>query len=609
MKPILLTALIATVSPLAIAQQGLGEPSAPSITETQQAVMAGAAVKAPVPHEIETAILGDWFEAELQGEVHPSVIEAARRAYANTMFKPVWTKKGTTELKAFSSSLFEYGLTSSEVLDTNLRNLVDLRFNAASDADKAKADLALSAAWLRIAAAISGGMVDEGQSETSEIDAATYAALPQDLIDAGKGKVKPALDKYEPDYPQYDKLKHALSQYRDIRAEGGWLAIPDGEVVEAGDTDPRIPAIRERLQAEGYDAQRSVLTLVAQAVSAGTKLPESSVDPAALASEINVVDAESVEKAVDPQLYDEKLVKAVKTFQSRHGIEPDGVIGPSTLAAMNESVDSKIARIADSMDRWRRQGAVDKKYVWANVPSYTAEGWKNGKREIAMKTIVGMTSRETPIFNDEIEYVVANPNWYAPVSIVRRDKLPKLQKDPGYAQRGNFKIYDRDTGAEVSAYSVNWNDPSSAEKYRLVQQSGAGNALGELKIMFPNQYSVYLHGTPSDSLFDKAERAFSSGCVRLEDPTAMATWLAQGDGTADPEALEDAVESKAHERFEFASRIPVHITYMTVTVNDDETVNFWRDIYDRTEGIRQVEKFAPLYTPKQPVETAALKRG
>lgn len=609
MKPILLTALIATVSPLAIAQQGLGEPYAPTVTEAQQAAMAGATVAAPVSREIETAILGDWFENELSGDVHASVIESARRAYTHTMFKPVWSKKGAERLKSFSADLFEYGLAPSDVLDANLQNLIDARFDAGSDAEAAEADLALSAAWLRIAAAISGGMTDEGQSDASEIDAATYAALPQDLVDAGKGKVKPALEKYEPEYPQYNQLKSVLSEYRDIRADGGWLAIPEGDVVEAGDADPRIPAIRARLAAEGYDSERSVLTLVAEAVAAGKSTPDASAEAAALASEVNVVDAESVERAIDPQMYDEKLVKAVQTFQTRHGIEPDGVIGPATLNAMNESVDSKIARIADSMGRWRHQGSVDSKYVWANVPSYTAEGWKDGKREIAMKTIVGMESRETPIFNDEIEYVVANPNWYAPVSIVRRDKLPKLQRDPGYAQRGNYKIYDRATGEEVSAYSVNWNDPASAEKYRLVQQSGAGNALGELKIMFPNQYSVYLHGTPSDSLFDKAERAFSSGCIRLEQPTEMAKWLAEGDKTANPDDVEDAVEEKLQERFEFSSRVPVHITYMTVTVNDDGTANFWRDIYDRTEGIRQVQKYAPLYTPVESLETADLNEG
>lgn len=608
MKPFLLTALIATASPVALAQQGLGDPTVPTTSEAEQAKMAGASVKAPIPRAIEAAVMDDWMESELAGDVHPSVIEGARRAYAQTLFKPVWTERGAKALKAFSRDLFEYGLTPNDVLDANLQTLISQRFEARDDAERAEADLALSAAWLRMAAAISGGMRDEGEAESSEIDAATYSALPENLIAAGNGKVKSALETYEPDFPQYDRLKDALATYREIRAEGGWLAIPDGDVIESGDTDPRIPAIRERLEAEGYDANRSLIALVASAIEAGSA-PETTEDSVRANADIDVLDAESVEREVNPEVYDEKLVEAVKTFQSRHGIEPDGVIGPATLEAMNESIDSKIARIADSMGRWRHQGKADRKYVWTNIPSYTAEGWKNGRREISMKTIVGMESRETPIFSDEIEYVVANPNWYAPVSIVKRDKLPKLQQDPGYARRGNYKIYDRSTGAEVSAYSVNWNDPSSAEKYRLVQQSGSGNALGELKIMFPNQYSVYLHGTPDDSLFDRAERAFSSGCVRLERPTEMAQWLAEGDGEADPDTLEEAVEAKAHERFEFASRVPVHITYMTVTVNDDGTVNFWRDIYDRTEGIRQVEKFAPLYQPEDPITTAQMKQG
>ncbi|WP_424340482.1 L,D-transpeptidase family protein [Henriciella sp.] len=609
MKPILLSALIATVSPLAIAQQAMGHPDAPKVSEAQQDVMAGDTVNAPVPSEIETAILSDWFETELDGDLHPSVIEAARRAYAQTMFKPIWTETGAEDLTTFSSDLFKYGLTSSDVLEANLQKLVNARFETGSKEARAEADLALSAAWLRMAAAMSGTMKHEGEAETSQLDAATFAALPQDLIDAGKGKVKAALEKYESKYPQYERLKDALMDYREIRDEGGWLAIPEGDIVEAGGSDPRIPAIRTRLSAEGYTSQRSTAAPGAEAVYVEIDMTDASAETGPKPRQINETDDESVENEIDPQIYDEGLVEAVKTFQSRHGIERDGIIGPATLAAMNESVDSKIARIAESMDRWRHQGAVDEKYIWVNIPSYTAEGWEDGKREITMKTIVGKEDRETPTFNDEIEYVVANPNWYAPVSIVRRDKLPKLQNDPGYAERGNYKVYDRSTGEQVSAYSVNWNDPASAEKYRLVQQSGAGNALGELKIIFPNQYSVYLHDTPSVSLFDHAKRAFSSGCVRLEKPVQMATWLAEDDRKVQSEELKDAVDSDTNQRIELSSRIPVHITYMTVTANNDGSVSFWRDIYDRTEGIRRVEKYAPLNTVSEADSPADLEKG
>lgn len=602
MKHIVLTALVATVSPIAIAQQLPSDSPAPAISAYEEAAESEVLSTAPFPRAIETAIKADWIDKDLSDEVQPGVIAAARRAYQKENYGPIWTRKGSVALKEFSADLFEYGLASEDILEQDLQTLIEQRFNAETPEQKAEADLGLTSAWLRMAAAVSGGVKSTSGEDEATGEPIAYVGLSEALIASGKGQVKQSIEKYEPEYPQYGELKTALAEYRLLMKDGGWLAIQDGDVIEPGGEDARIPAIRTRLEAEGYDADRSLLAVVKEVMSAAT--------PDALdAASDKTSDADQNDVGINPELYDDKLVEAVKTFQARHGIEPDGVVGPSTLEAMNESVESKIARIADSMNRWRKLGEVDKRYIWANIPSYTAEGWSNGKRGIEMKTIVGMESRQTPVFSDEVEYVVANPNWYAPVSIVRKDKLPKLQRDPGYAQRGNYKIYDRETGAEVSAYSVNWSDPSSAAKYRLVQQSGSGNALGELKIMFPNQYSVYLHGTPGADLFDRAERAFSSGCVRLEDPTAMAEWIASFDSAAEADEIEEAVDSRKNTRIDLESRTPIHITYMTVTVDDDGAVNFWRDIYDRTEGIEQVKKFAPIRQPVATVDTQDSAEG
>jgi murein L,D-transpeptidase YcbB/YkuD len=257
------------------------------------------------------------------------------------------------------------------------------------------------------------------------------------------------------------------------------------------------------------------------------------------------------------------------------------------------------------MNGWRHMKAIDGRYVWANIPSYTAEGWASGKREISMKTIVGSASRKTPVFSDEIEYAVANPKWYAPVSIVRRDKLPKLQEDPSYAARNGYSIYDRATGTQVSAETVNWSDPSSATDYQFVQASGAGNALGELKIIFPNKDAIYLHGTPGKYLFDRAERAFSSGCVRLEDPASMARWISGGDATDVAAELDQALKSGQLKRVPFNTKTPVHITYMTVTSGDDGKLSFWRDIYHREKATEQATDVARPYEPVEPAETEA----
>ena len=593
MKPLFLSLILGSASPVALAQQG-DAGAIRTLTATEQASMAGATVKASLPNAIEQAVMADWFETEFGDDIDKSVSEAARRAYVQTMFEPVWTREGAKSLQDVSADLFKHGLAADEVLEEDLNRLIDQRFSSSDKDAQANADLALSAAWLRIAAAISGGLADEGEAARPRIAAANYALIPEKLIEAGQGG-KLSFQDFESSYPQYAALKGALAHYRDIRDQGGWLAIPEGETLEPGQSDLRVPAIRERLAAEGFiedkaDGREPMMFADAgdlQTVSMQERAPEADGD-----AKTGLIAAKATQKG--PNLYSEDLSDAVETFQQRHGIKVDGVVGPNTLEALNESVDSKIARIADSMERWRQQGPADAKYVWANIPSYTVEGWNGTTREIAMKSIVGMSSRQTPTFNDEIEYTVANPRWYAPVSIVSKDKLPKLQRDPSYAQRANFKIYDRATGEQVSAYNVNWNDPSSASKYRLVQQPGSNNALGELKIIFPNQYSVYLHGTPGKHLFDRAERAFSSGCIRLEHPDQMAEWVAGQDSEERAREVKDALSTTTNQRIDFESRLPIHITYMTVTVNDDETVNFWRDIYDRTEGIKQVERSAPL---------------
>jgi murein L,D-transpeptidase YcbB/YkuD len=187
---------------------------------------------------------------------------------------------------------------------------------------------------------------------------------------------------------------------------------------------------------------------------------------------------------------------------------------------------------------------------------------------------------------------------------VRKDKLPKLANDPTYASRKNFTVIDRATGQSVPASSVDWTDPAAATEYQLIQGPGASNALGDLKIIFPNQYSVYLHGTPGKRLFERAQRTFSSGCVRLERPEDMAKWLAAHDPEVSARDVSEALEGATPERIDFKSETRIHITYMTVTVNEDGEAHFWRDVYHEEDGIMMVDKYAPLYQPASDEELA-----
>ncbi|MAP94536.1 MAG: hypothetical protein CMK07_06245 [Ponticaulis sp.] len=552
----------------------------------------GVATDTRLADAVQAQFENKQFEETLkERNFSPDVILAARLAYAERVFEPIWTREGAQSLAEAYADPTEYGLPADTFEHVKLDRLINKRFSGKTS-EKADADIRLTAAWLEIASRVSGDLNDIGAAKSSPEAGPARSELVALLIKSGSGAADQTIEAVEPEQPQYQKLKKLLESYQQIAKDGGWKAIPaSDDSLEPGQMDPRVPALRGRLIAEGYYA--------------GPKITEIVKALSATVSEETAENAENSENTYTPLeswllTFDEGLEKALKSFQSHHGLDSDGVLGRKTLAALNESVESKILRVENSLEKWRSQGDMGDRYVWANIPSYQVEGWADGQREIDMKSIVGLPSRATPVFSDEIEYTVANPRWYAPVSIVARDKLPKLQKDPSYAARNGYTIYDRSTGDAVSAQTVDWSDPSSASDYQFVQAAGSGNALGELKIIFPNKHAVYLHGTPTTYLFDRAERAFSSGCVRLEDPAAMARWLAEEtSGEEVEETINAALETGRNRKVTFEETTPVHLTYFTVTVGDDGKGYFWRDIYNREDGITMETDMATPYTPSE----------
>lgn len=541
-----------------VAVSGTQAPLPIGSTKVEKRV--GKPASEPLRREIEKHVLDGLVEAELQHDVGKGALTSLRAAYAQRVFQPIWTEDTAHDLYDAAADAFMHGLVLEDRVLSQIDLLLDDR-ESDNPAIAAQADIGLSAVFIRLAQKASGGLHDEGKAAEPRRDRPNRAMLTEAILMAGEGDVYGALEKLEPAHPQYNRLKQALKKYRALASRGGWMAIRDGGIVREGQKDPRIPSIRNRLAIEGY----------------GTGLAA---------------------EADTPDRMDALLVAALKKFQKHHGLKADGVVGPNTVAAMNESVESKIDRIVDTMHRYRMHGYFGDRHVWANIPSFSAEGWDNGQREISMKTIVGRADRQTPVFSDKVEFVVTSPKWNVPISILRRDKMPKLQKDAGYAPGNNYKVYERSSGKEVSPYHVDWTDPASARRYRLVQQPGDQNALGNLKIIFPNQYAVYMHGTPSAHLFEKAKRTFSSGCVRLENPEEMARWIARHDPAISPGEVSENINQKDREWMGLAEQIPVHITYFTVTVDDNGDVSFWRDIYDRDDGIRTAQRLAPLYTPR-----------
>ena len=588
MKTPFAAAIFAAVSPLALAQGADNPPDRESLSEAEQDSMTGETAEGPLASEIEERIMNDALEQALADEVQGSVIEAARRAYASEVFDPVWTREGTTALQEAASDLSEFGLDRDAIVTADIEALAEQRFSGADHARRAEADIALTAQWTRMAAAISGGLTEEGEAATSKKAAASYSRVPEKLRQAGNGDAYDTIRAFEPENLQYKRLKRTLEHYRNLEDQGGWLAIPQGDVIETGDSDPRVPAIRERLSAEGYDAGMSAFSTAVAVVKSGW-LEASGAE----ASGETSPDQPAIAAVLDETYYGSDLAAAVEDFQTRHGLKVDGIFGPGTHDAMNESVTSKMDRITASMDRWRSLTPMGDRFIWVNIPSYTAEGWKDGEQQIFSKTIVGKPNHETPTFSDEIEYAIANPRWYVPTSITNEETAPKMAEDPAYAARNNLMVRDRETEETVSPASVDWDRPDVGEDYRVIQKPGPENALGELKLMFPNQHAIYLHDTPADHLFKFSRRAFSHGCIRLEKPVEMGRWIAGMDSATEPDRLARTVrEGEDRTRFDFKTPVPVHITYMTVTVDQDGKASFWRDIYGRTDGLDRVDETA-----------------
>jgi murein L,D-transpeptidase YcbB/YkuD len=344
----------------------------------------------------------------------------------------------------------------------------------------------------------------------------------------------------------YRRMQGYLVQYRDLAASGGWPQIPDGPTMRPGDSDPRLSVLARRLAITG-------------------DLPGDAV--------------------ADTAVYGGALEAAVRDFQARHGLDVDGVVGSGTLRALNVTVEQRIEQIRVNLERarWVLDSLADD-FVIVNIAGFRVYVFRDHKMAWSARAVVGRTYRKTPVFRSTMRYVVFNPDWTVPYSIATKDILPAVQGDPAYLAAGNYIVKDRN-GEIVDPDSVDWGslDPRNFP-YTLVQQPGKNNALGEIKFMFPNEHAVYLHDTPAKGLFDRADRTFSSGCVRVEDPFEFAQLLLAANGL-DAAGIEQLRRSRQTKTVFLEEPVPVLLLYWTAEVGYDGRIRFYDDVYERDRDV------------------------
>ena len=520
-----------------------------------QAHVLSAATPAPstVSSDIATRLseLGTIAPAAVAGSELGAfgVLEAF---YSGRSFAPVWAdaSRANTLLGVLRNSV-THGLDPADYHLTELeRRWAELSAPGATSHQRAEFDVLMTDALIRYGYHLQFGKVDP-EGFDSDWNMARRAAGFDPVAELNKVLAAPelaaAVEALAPSLLIYSRLRGELAHYRAVAGQGGWEALPAGETLRPGAKDSRVPALRKRL-------------LVAGDLPAATQVAAEE-------------DAES---------YGPELVDAVKQFQRRMGLGADGIVGSGTLAALNVPVEQRIEQLRLNLDRARvLLHDLPSEFVVVNIASQEVYFVRDRALVWSSRAQVGRDYRQTPEYRSEISYLVFNPTWTVPPGIIRNDILPAAKKDPASITRKGLKVLDS-AGREVAPEKVDWSRYSSGNiPYTLRQDPGPDNALGRVKFMFPNPFAVYLHDTPSKSLFDKDSRLTSSGCVRVERPFELAELLLDDAVRWSRAKIDETVASDRLQNVTLTRKVPVLLVYWTAWIDQGGLLNFRADSYGR----------------------------
>jgi murein L,D-transpeptidase YcbB/YkuD len=467
--------------------------------------------------------------------------------YGARHFEPLWLEEGANGKVTFAPAAEKImavfkgaaaeGFRTSDYLTPEL----DLAAAGTDPAKLAAVETAFSSAAVKYAQDMYGGRIaPTAVNKTWTITPKRINEADMLMKLAGSDTPDDILRALAPKHPEFLRLKAALAKFDD-GSSIDQVEIPDGKTLKPGMTDERVPLLRQRL---------------------GVAEPD-------------VPETAGAEAAPDLN-YDEALVAAVKTFQESLDLTADGIAGPATIAALNGGMAATKDDIVANMERWRWEPeAFGKFHVFVNLPEFRLRIIDEGVETYTTRVVIGTPKHQTPVFSDEIEHIVVNPYWNVPASIATNEIKPHLLANPGYLAGQNMEMLSG--GKVINASAIDWTT-TNINRFHIRQRPGAGNALGQVKFLFPNQHDVYLHDTPSKSLFSRSFRAYSHGCVRVENPMEFAGALTQYEEGISRASLEGMFGSR-EAWVNVKNHIPVHLAYFTLRVDEDGTIRSYGDVY------------------------------
>ena len=475
------------------------------------------------------------------------------RFYAQRADAPLW--QSATRLHALDDALdglVADGLAAQDYGGDRLaREVRRLQESVPmTDAERADIDVHASAAYLLALLQLRHGVLDvdafypDWNATPPRMESGAWLQAAARAAEAGH--IATAFAAARPAAPVYVSLRMALQHLLQQAAAGGWPALPAGPTLAPGMEGTRVALLRRRLLVAGD------LTHAAQ---------------------------------VDADAYDAVLADAVRAFQHRHGLRADGAVGPATLAALNVPVATRIGQMRLDLERARWYlHDLPPRYVQVDLANYRLDYYDGGRLAWSTRVQVGQPQRPTPVLRSVITQLTIDPSWVVPATILREDILPKLRRDPDYLARNHLRVFDAQ-GQPVAADSIHWARPPAGLTLR--QDPGAGGALGLVAFRFANTHEVYLHDTPHKALFAQTRRAFSSGCVRVENAMELARLLLDDPVRWNAESLQTAASYDVTRDVPLDPPVPLRILYWTVAVTPDGQAGLVPDVYRQDPALRE----------------------